>query len=290
MSRAILSLVVFPGAGGGDTSGSTLLTGDIEDAQLFHDIPYPTWKRFAANDLAMEPLIAEFSAQVMDKVPQGPIYIVGISIGGHFGYAVALRLKQLGRNVDGFCAIDSYMISCTRLAPGWPHRAMRPAVELLRGRRIREFAAFCHSRLWRACLRLTGDRLESLLHRFSDSGFLRLLSAASPTFERELNMRLLIRVAAPWISSLDHNPAPLSLRSVLIRTPAMAGDDGAWQRRCPNIRIVQMTGEHQSLFESDQPSVAALRAAFARVRKEWDLEPARPRQKHDAPCGNARAI
>ena len=45
------------------------------------------------------------SAEIDARIPYGPIRLVGLSMGGHFAYAAALRLQGMGREIAGFCAI-----------------------------------------------------------------------------------------------------------------------------------------------------------------------------------------
>ena len=63
-------------------------------------------------------------------MPRGPNRIVGNSIGGHFGYAVALHLQAAGREIAGFCAIDSFMITSSEPSAGRQRRALVNAVDL----------------------------------------------------------------------------------------------------------------------------------------------------------------
>jgi hypothetical protein len=90
---------------------------------------------------------------------------------------------------------------------------------------------------------------------------------ADPILERELSMRLLVREVAPWLAHLDDEPAALNVPSVLLRTPLTSGDDEAWRRRCPNIKILDIPGRHHSLFEPE--NAGALRNAFLTGTCEW---------------------
>ena len=80
-------------------------------------------------------------------------------------------------------------------------------------------------------------------------------------------MRLLLRETAPWIASLDRDPRPLAVPVALLRTALTAGDDAAWQRRCPAIRILEVRGGHYTLFAPEH--AAGLRDAFNTARRDW---------------------
>jgi hypothetical protein len=122
------------------------------------------------------------------------------------------------------------------------------------------------ARFWRGLLRLAGARLPILLGRFAASG-LPLLLRLDPIFEDELSMRLLVREVAPWIPSLDREPIVLKAPSVLLRTRECSVEDALWRLRCPGIKIIEIPGDHQTLF--DPENVGALRKSFAVATRAW---------------------
>jgi thioesterase domain-containing protein len=257
---------VLPGAGGG-APDPALFTAGSDDESRVQAIGYPDWQRYVADDFSAEMLIADLAAQIVSKVPEGPIQIVGISIGGHFGYAVALRLQAAGRQIAGFCAIDSFMIVSAAPSAGWQRRALDQALELWGRRSFGDLARFLRSLFWRALLRLAHGRLPSLLLRLTSGDRLPSVSALDPIFEKELSMRLLIRATAPWVSALDREPIPLRAPALLIRTRLTASDDSAWRRRCPEIEILEIPGQHRTLFAPD--NIGPLRAAFIAGTSKW---------------------
>jgi hypothetical protein len=91
-----------------------------------------------------------------------------------------------------------------------------------------------------------------------------------PVFEEELNMRLLIQTTAPWLRSLDRNPVALKAPAAILRTALTGSDDAAWQLRCPKFRIVEIPGQHHTLFESE--NIAVLRGAFISATGFWSEE------------------
>jgi thioesterase domain-containing protein len=106
-----------------------------------------------------------------------------------------------------------------------------------------------------------------LLRRVGPSDGSRAIFALDPTFEKEMNMRLLLREAAPWVPSLDRDPVALQAPTVLLRTKLTAGDDPGWRTRCANLQIVEIPGDHQTLFEP--PDVHSLHDAFVAATAEW---------------------
>ena len=106
--------------------------------------------------------LTDLAAQIAARVPQEPIRIVGFSIGGHLAYAVALHLQASGREIEGFCAIDAFMVDSSAPGAGWKGRALRSGLEALTKRRL---GAFVRTRFWRALLRLAGPQLPSLVRK-----------------------------------------------------------------------------------------------------------------------------
>jgi thioesterase domain-containing protein len=268
MTNLSSSIVFLSGAGGGTPDFNVFREGP-EDTTQFEVVSYPGWKRYASDGFSAEVLIADLAEEISIRVPQGPIRIIGHSIGGHFGYAAALRLKAMGREIAGFCAIDTFMIASSKPSAGWKGRALAQGLELLRCCRFVEFGRFLRSRLWRAVVRLAGSRLPGLLRAFS-SGRLPVLSAVDPVFEEELSLRLLIEAVAPWVASLDREPVALDVPAILLRTNLTAVDDAAWRSRCPNINIFELPGQHHALFEVE--NVTSLREAFLAATPEWRID------------------
>ena len=266
MTESSFPVIFLSGAGGG-APDLNVFRERADDTTSFEVISYPGWKRYVADGFSAQVLIADLTEQIAARVPQGPIRIVGLSIGGHLGYAAALRLLSMGREVAGFCAIDTFMIASSKPSAGWKGRAFAQGLELLRGRRFGELVRFLRSKFWRALVRLSGNRLPGLLQRFSSSGRSPSLSDFDPVFEEELSMRLLIEVAAPWVASLDRNPVALNAPAALLRTRQTAGDDPIWRSRCPKIEIFEIQGQHHSLFEPE--NAGSLREAFLTATRGW---------------------
>jgi pimeloyl-ACP methyl ester carboxylesterase len=266
MRDPLLVVIFLPGAGGG-VPDLTLFKADRDDTTRFEAVVYPGWSRYVEDGFSAEVLVKELADEIEKKIPHGPIRIVGMSIGGHFGYAAATRLQASGREIAGFCAIDTFMIASAAPSTGWMGRAMTQGFDMLRERRISDLGRFVRSLFWRALFRLARGRLPGLLRGFSSSGRLPSFSKVDPLFEKELSMRLLIRETAPWIASLDRDPVPLNAPAVLIRSRLTAVDDAAWRRRCPNIEICEIPGTHQTL--SDPGNIGLLREAFINATRDW---------------------
>lgn len=279
MNRAPPTVIFLPGAAGRPPdwsddavflSLSALFKETGKDSICLEPIRYPDWRWFTTNGFSTEALVSELVKQIVAKVPKGgDVWIVGFSIGGHFGYACALRLLAIGREIAGFCAIDTFMIASSEPRPGWKKRHLEEALGHLRKGRFHELGTFLRERFWRAQLRLLLGRAPVLLRILARSNRGSALAALDPVLERELNMRLLIIEAAPWIASLDLDPVAMSAPAAILRTRETAGDDMAWRRRCPNIEIMEIEGDHKTLF--DPENAASFRKAFLAATHNWRL-------------------
>ncbi len=196
MTDLVSPVIILSGAGGGMPDPAIFQIG-VGDVTRCETIGYPGWRRYIEDGFSADVLIADLVTEIATRVPRGPIRIVGISIGGHFGYAAALRLQACGRDLAGFCAIDTFMVSSAAPSAGWKGRALAFGSGLLRDRRIGEFVRFLRSRFWRALLDSPGGRLVGLLRRVASSGELPWFLTVDPIFEHELSMRLLIRECRP---------------------------------------------------------------------------------------------
>jgi thioesterase domain-containing protein len=267
MTDSLSPVVILPGAGGGAPDLNLFREGP-EDFTRFEIVGYPGWKRYVSNDFSAEDLIIDVVEDIVRRVPQGPIRIIGVSIGGHLGYGAAVRLQAMGREIAGFCAIDTIMIASSNPWPGWKSRALAHGLDLLRGWRLGELAHFLRTKFWRALVMLAGSRLSGLFRGFSSSGRPPSFLAIDPVFEKELSMRLLIQVVAQWNTSLhDRELAKLEAPAILLRTSLAARDDAAWKSRCPKIKILEIPGAHDKLFEPK--NFASLREAFLAGTRDW---------------------
>jgi thioesterase domain-containing protein len=93
-------VIVLPGVGNMDLS----MFAAPGDTICFRTIGCPGWRRFLDTGFSLEVLVGELASQIPTIVAQGPIRILGFSIGGHFGYAAAFRLSERHPGERGFMA------------------------------------------------------------------------------------------------------------------------------------------------------------------------------------------
>lgn len=258
--------VFLPGSGGGFPDVAQLKTSP-EDEMRVETLGYPGWKRYVSPQFRPEFLVSELAAEIESRVPSGPIRIVGISMGGHFGYLVALDLHARGRDIEGLCAIDSFMITTAAPTPGWRNRALAEFRGTLKRRRFSELQILCRSKFWRAVLRAAGDMLPAVLRQARRLRWAVYIVEIDPILKRELDIRMMARECALWLAKIDSDPVPLPIRTALLRTRDHSASDAIWQARCPNLVVYEIEGSHETLFEAE--NVVSLREAFADASREW---------------------
>lgn len=267
--NAAAPVIVLSGAGGGTPELAPFQAG-CSEATRFEILAYPGWRRYVEPDFSLDSWLEDLALQIERMIPNGPIRMIGISIGAHLGYAVAVRLQAAGREISGFCAIDAFMINSAAPSPGWLVRALALGSRFIRERRLVDFAEFVRSRFWRAVLLLSQDRLVRILRNAKQTGWLEQVVAADPVLEHELSMRLLLQTVAPGIAALDCKPIALNTLSVLLRTELSAASDAGWRRRCPGIKIRQIPGNHATMLEPQHCS--AVTDAFSAATRDWRLD------------------
>lgn len=265
MSDPSSPILILSGAGGGVEPAFS--RSSAPEAPRFEAIIYPGWRRYAEIGFSVEDLVEDLAAQIAERTREGPIRLIGMSLGAHLGYAAALKLQASGRQIGGFCALDPFVTSSASPTAGWKARALKAGAVLLRDRRLDEFGRFLRSRFWRALLRSAGGQLTEAVRRIAPSRRLPWILATDPIFEQELSMLLLIQAVNPWTASLDRLPVALKAPAVLLRTSSNVGADSIWQRRCPGIRIVEIPGDHDALSRPE--AVGWLRETFVAVTREW---------------------
>jgi thioesterase domain-containing protein len=187
--------------------------------------------------------------QVRAKASNGPVLILGYSLGAQIGWGFAHRFQRVGGTVAFFGAINGRVVATDKPDGHWLWRATRDfASDLLRGD-IRAVGAFISSRFSRLLQRAAGSDLPKMAGRWARRGRLPWLLSRNPVFETELNMRLLIRAAVHWTQKIESELPPLDCPSLLVRGPDDEAFDGRWRTLCPRLDIKAVTGSHVAILQ-----------------------------------------
>jgi thioesterase domain-containing protein len=242
-------VIVLPGAGGGSPDLAPFRQG-FGEATHFATVRYPDWRRYLEPGFGFDVLLDDIVQSIAQVVPSGPIRIVGTSIGGHFGYLAATRLRGMGRDVSLLCVVDAFTFHTADASSGWVQRVVAICARLLVARRFKDILSVAHSRFWRLIFKLPQRWWLAVLRLAHRRGWLNSLLKLDPMLEFELNMRLLILTAAPGLAAIDRAPEQLQANAILLRTSAAVCADEDWRRRCPAILICEIPGDHDTMFEA----------------------------------------
>jgi thioesterase domain-containing protein len=259
-----LRIAVLSGAGGGVPDLRALAATPAE-ADGFSPVIYPGWRRYTDVGFDVQALIDDLACEIAGW--GGRVVILGFSLGGHLGYAIALKLQSLGVEVAGLCAIDSFLVSSADIRPGSAGRHFAHLRALTQRHSLGRLAGEVRQLVWRALIRMAGDRTTPWARRGRDSAWMRAVCAVDPLFEKELDMRLLMGATAPWLGQLDRHPVPLRIPAAHLRTAAAADADAVWRARCPDIDFVDIPGSHGLLFAPE--NFTQVRRAFLSTTQNW---------------------
>jgi thioesterase domain-containing protein len=240
-------LFFFPGAGPLGDVAATLrrLFPEVEVV----GITYPEWQNLTDPERAMDHVLEGVERQVRAKASNGPVLILGYSLGAQIGWGFAHRFQRVGGTVAFFGAINGRVVATDKPDGQWLWRATRDlASDLLRGD-IRAVGAFISSRFSRLLQRAAGSDLPKMAGRWARRGRLPWLLSRNPVFETELTMRLLIRAAVPWTQKIERELPPLDCPSLLVRGPDDEAFDGRWRTLCPRLDIKAVTGSHVAILQ-----------------------------------------
>lgn len=252
--------LTFAGAGGGQLDPGLFVEPSARTVE-FRAVRLPGWRWHLQAPRGPGDLQAHLLDEVARLAPSGPLRFVGVSLGGHLAYDVAVRCQARGRVIEGLCLVDSFFG-----VPPVPGR-VRLKRELARALREMRLGGF----LFQHGLRRLLPRWERLRWRAwqrhaaegTDPWDLRDGSLV----ERELSMRLLLQLTAPVSAAPIAEPDALRAPALLLRTADNAGQDALWARRCPGLDVAEVPGTHHTLSGADATRV--IRERFRATPWAW---------------------
>ncbi len=240
-------LFFFPGAGPPGDVAETL--GRLFPEVEVVGVAYPGWWNLTDPERAMDHLLDGVKCQVSARASDGPMLIVGYSLGVQIGWGFAHGFQRAGGTVAFFGAINGRVVTTDKPRQQWQRQAVREfASDLLRGN-VRAVGAFISSRFSRLLQRTAGGDLPRMAGCWARRGRLPWLLSRDPVFETELNMRLLIGAAVPWTQKMESELPPLECPSLLVRGPDDAAFDGRWGSLCTRLEIKAVTGTHLAILQ-----------------------------------------
>ena len=224
-------------------------------------LDYGNWSDWlGARKVDFATVLDRLEAEILARVPDGPLLLAGYSLGGLAAFLLAPRLHARGRTIGFLGLIDSG--ADTAAGDGPPQRAWHGEI----------------ARLWQPAARggglngltMTAARLlvtrpaAPLLRFLSRRRALSLPGDVDLLIRRHLNMLLLIHLSGRWRKRLPRLPRLEDVPVVLFRCEGRADPSDApdlgWSAHCDDLTVVPVTGNHASLLEP--PHLDGLRDRF----------------------------
>lgn len=206
---------------------------------------------------AIEAIVDRLADQVGAVAPEGPLALLGYSMGGVVAYEMARRLEAAGRSVVYLGLLDTLAPNQMRRRPkGEVFRVWRGF--LLSGDRPCRIAAL------RERLRLSWSRMTSRPRR--DGRRMATLGREDPTRDRRDYES--VAMDALWAATLKasrcYRPTPLQkeiwlFRSTLGAVLAYPPEDlyGQWEALAPVVRTITVPGSHLDMLRDPAASIIA---------------------------------
>jgi amino acid adenylation domain-containing protein len=252
------TVLVLPG-GGGDEPRLVQFRMACEGSANMEPITCPDWPQMIDPHFDFGALLDNILAQIETIVPTGPINLSGYCLGGFLAYAAAVTLSARGRQISFLGLLD---------ADG---RFEAVPARSLAGRL---------SGFWSGLKRIhRSDQLAySLAKRLTRGMGVRLLRGVRRSqwdwipeefaFHMHVNLRsrLVVSLRSKWCESTLHSLPRVHAPTFLFRAAERESDvphDFGWCRYLPNVEVIDVRGNHQTMLEG--PNLSLLRDEFLRA-------------------------
>ena len=114
-SAASPLFVVHPA--GGIAWNYRTLARALQPARTVHGLQSPALDPRQAMPSSIEVMANDYVQRIATLQPQGPVHLLGWSVGGILAQAMAVRLHEIGREVGELVLLDAYPSECWRAEP-----------------------------------------------------------------------------------------------------------------------------------------------------------------------------
>ncbi len=218
--------------------------GEAKDWEPFKDVvrivplSYLNWTELVKPEATFADLVSHLKRQIENKLTDGPLHLVGYSIGGPLAYACALALQSEGRIADSLTILDGRTY-------GAPRTALRERWDNLTTFRLRAGFAAVIAKV------LTYDRALPLLRRLSPLRKVKLPFSLSVYLDDKLKRQLMGRGFPSWWRTIAPPSSGLATPTFLFRSeeqhPWESGDFG-WGNYCSNLTVLSVPGSHFTIL------------------------------------------
>ena len=264
--HAYPTIFLLPGMGG-DEPRLVRFRMECEGVARIVALEYPDWTQLLDRDGGMGVLVRHLLRQIEEEAPEGPVWLLGYSMGGYCAHAVALHFKTVGREVAFVGLLDTratpspYVVLSAELQDGatpiqelW--QIIQDTARLLRAIPQRAVAKVLALTIVR---RLTSPWARPALSIAARYRHARLPVRFNYYLHHYFNEARQVAAVKSWHRTVNEAPVPLSIPAFLFRSEAhLPGDpaDLGWERHFPKIGIVNLPGTHETML--DPPNLKTL--------------------------------
>jgi len=234
-------IILLPGLGG--ESKLTRRSKDWSESFVVSYLDW-NWRRFMEPGCYFTSLILDIRRQIEEKVPSGPFYLAGYSIGGPLAFVCAYDCWAAGRPVAGLAILDAPAIVDPVPTP-WRIRMRRHWQDLL---------AFDPRGLLGSVVAkiLVRGAMLGQLQRLARSPYARLPFDLGPEVNKKLVMQLMRQRYWAWwngrIREIGRSTVPTLLFSSA-DLDHLGQPDLGWGRYCVDLEVVRLGCSHEKILD-----------------------------------------
>ena len=254
------TIFLLPGMGGDEPR---LVRFRMECDQLARIVPleYPDWTRLLDDDKGMDVVLRHLVGQIEKLAPEGPVWLLGYSMGGHCAHALALHLEKIKRPIAFIGLLDtgdlgaavrahSLQLQMGRTLKQEFARLATDAGSLVRAIRQRAFDRVLALFIVRRLSSPRARRALLLVARFRHTQ--KLPSRFTYYLHRYFNEVWGVAAVKAWHRRLDETAMPLSVPAFLLRSEAHLPDDPndlGWEHHFPGLSVLDVPGSHETMLD-----------------------------------------
>jgi nonribosomal peptide synthetase DhbF len=271
--HAYPTIFLLPGMGG-DEPRLVRFRMECEGAARIVALEYPDWTQLLDRDGGMQVLVRHLLRQIEEEAPEGPVWLLGYSMGGYCAHAVALHFKAVGREVAFVGLLDTRALPSPNIVlSAQLQDGSTPVEELWHfvqdlARVLRAVPQRALSRVLALTIvrRLTTPWAKPALSLAARFRHTRLPVGFNYYLHHYFNEARQVAAVKSWYREVSERPVPLWIPAFLFRSEAHLPDDPpdlGWHRHFPDIGIVHLPGTHETML--DPPHLTTLCAQTCAV-------------------------
>jgi len=202
-------------------------------------LSYFDWTELVKPETTFADLISHLKTQIQSQVSgEGPLDIVGYSIGGPLAYACVEALQAEGRSINSLTILDGR-------TTGSPPTTLRTRWNNFTTFQVRAGLASVIAKV------LTRERFIPLLRRLSPWRHAWLPFRFGDYVHTKIKMQLMVRMFLPWWTSAGGSNSRLATPTYLFRSEQHEPDESeglGWSAYCSDLTIIHVAGSHLSML------------------------------------------